>query len=175
MSEVSPGNGEAKSRGIKEETQPAPSPKQSSPATWGTPRMEVKPDLTAGDRGKREDMNIGNLCFLTPLGHGFLQQASRKLGCSGRLACTSSISGQSELDPLGRVAYLGRALGCLMLGVVWGALAWISFSSFLWAQPHTSSHFMLYRQIRKGGCHSVSRGPTRRKKAAPESVHPRMA
>lgn len=79
------------------------------------------------------------LSSLTPSDHEFLPQASRKLGCSGRLACSSPISGQSELDPLGRVAYLGRALGCLMLGVAWGALAWIAFSSSLGCS-YTDSH-----------------------------------
>lgn len=90
----------------------------------------------------------------------------RKLECLRRLVCSSLMSGQSELDPLGRVAYFGRALGCLLLGVAWRAMAWIIFSSSLWAQPHTFSHFMLFRQTHKVGCRSASRGLGWGRKAA---------
>ena len=128
MSEVLSGNGGARSGRVEEETQPAPSPKLSRRTTWGSARLEVKPDLTAGDRnfgcsrgrrGQETRQECRNLCTSTrPWNMGSSDKPpGRWDGQQGWPAPASSLACLSRAHSEGWHIWAGHWVGYLVL--VW--------------------------------------------------------
>lgn len=170
--------------GLRRE-QPVPYPKVSSQTTWGTARIEMMADLTAGDRdfgwerrkevGKRGDMNVETSVPSHILRTWIPLTSTQEAGMFKKagLPQTQTLACQSWAPMEGWHIWAGH----------WGALCWV-FLGEPWPRSpspapcghrHTLLHFMLYRKIHQVGCRSASRGLARRRKAALESVHPRMA
>lgn len=102
-----------------------PLPKRSSQASWGAAQLEGTPAPTAGDGGcgwqqrkevgRREDRNVETFVRPPSLGTWLPLTSPREAGMFEKAGLLQPRSGLSELAPHGRVACLGRALGCLGL------------------------------------------------------------